>query len=358
MSNAPNPVLRVLQRLAPGTRLREAFERIMQQGNGALVVLGSGPGVEQIATGGFALADAAFTVAKLAELAKMDGAIVLDDTGDRILRANVHLIPDPSTKTDETGSRHRTAERTAKQTGKPVISVSEDRAVATVFFGNEKHELEPPTVVTAKVNQSLNTLDRFRGRLDAAEERLTRLEVADLTTYHNVVTVLQRAELVRRIGSAVERDSIALGGEGELVRLQLADLMQGIDELFTLVVRDYVKRLSKAAVNSTIEAIEEIATDQLHDPAVVGAAAGFDRADGEVAPRGLRLLSQVPRLPDAVQGEVVKHFGDFRKLLAASVDDLDEVSGVGRTRAVHIRRFLDRVIEQAGLWNPLDDHLA
>lgn len=351
-------MLDVLQRLAPGTRLREAFERIMQQGNGALVVIGSGPAVEDICTGGFRLHEAGFTVAKLAELAKMDGAIVVDDQAERIVRANVHLIPDPNMKTVETGSRHRTAERAAKQTGRPVVSISEDRAVATVFVGHEKMELEPPTIVTAKVNQSLGTLDRFRDRLDTAVERLNRLEVADLATYREVVTVLQRAELVRRIGASVDRDSVALGGEGELVRLQLADLLQGIDTLQTLVVRDYVNRLSKASVERTLAAIGEIPTERLHDPSTVSAAAGFDRADSEVSPRGLRLLSRVPRLPESIQQEVVKHFGDFRKLLVAKVDELDEVAGVGRTRAVHIRRFLDRVIEQAGLWDPLEGHLS
>ncbi len=348
-------LLTTLERLAPGTPLREAFGRIIQHGNGALVVLGHGPGVDAICTGGFQLKDSSFTMARLAELAKMDGAIVVSDDCERILRANVHLIPDPSMPTDETGSRHRTAERAARQTGKPVISISEDRAVATLFFGNEKHELESPQALTGRVNQALQTVERFRRRLDDAEERLTRLEVADLMTYRSVILVLQRAELVNRISAEVRRDSVGLGAEGKLVRLQLADLLQGSDELRVLVVRDYVKKLTKTSVASAIEALETISTEELQDSVLVANALDFDHPDAQASPRGLRLLSQIPRLPESVQEEVARHFGDFHKLLYASVDDLDKVSGVGRTRALQLRRFFDRLTDHHGLLDPLGE---
>ena len=155
----------ILERLAPGTALRIAIERIIQQSNGALIVMGWGPQVQSICSGGFQLTDTPFSAARLAELAKMDGAIVLDDDAEVIVRANVHLIPDPALPTVETGSRHRTAERTAAQTGKPVISVSEDRGIATLFLNGDRHELASPTVLAAKVNQALANLERFRHRL-------------------------------------------------------------------------------------------------------------------------------------------------------------------------------------------------
>lgn len=328
--------------------MREAFGRVIQQGKGLLVVLGDGPTVDAVCTGGFALEDAPFTPARLAELAKMDGAIVVDDSTTTITRANVHLMPDSSISTDETGSRHRTAERVAKQTGKPVVSISEDRAIATLFHGESKHELESPGQLTAKVSSQLSTLERFRRRLDEAETRADELEISDLMTYRWVVTLLQRAELVARIGKQIERDLVGLGGEGTLAKLQLADLLQGVAETRYLVVRDYAKRLTKKTVKTTLDALAALPTAALQEPEAVAGALGFEHPDLHARPRGLRLLSQVPRVPESVQESVVKHFGDVQKLLRASVEDLSKVSGVGRARAQQIWNFLDRLADRVG----------
>lgn len=343
----------ILERLAPGTDLRIALERIIQQSNGALVVMGSGPKVQAICSGGFSLSDANFTSARLAELAKMDGAIVLDDDGEIIVRANVHLIPDPSLPTEETGSRHRTAERTAAQTGKPVISVSEDRGIATLFLNGTRHELASPTVLAAKVNQALANLERFRHRLDDAEERLSRLEVADLMTFRSVVTVLQRAELVRRIGDSVERDARALGAEASLTLVQLADLTQGIGRTTGLVLSDYVRPLRSGSVERAAEALGAIPLSELHDVQAIAAALGFEHPETSTRPRGYRLLSHVPRLPAGVRDSIVRHFKDFQKMLRASVDELEQVEGVGPSRAEQLRHYFNRATDP--LWDPIED---
>lgn len=344
---ANSDLLQILQRLAPGTKLRDAFSRIIQHGNGALVVLGDDASVDAICTGGFMLSNASFSVARLAEVAKMDGAIVVSADGDSITRANVHLMPDPAISTNETGSRHRTAERSAKQTGKPVVSISEDRAVATLFYRDQKHDLEPPTMLAAKVNQSLASLERFRRRLDEAEARMTRLEIADNNTYRWVITVLQRAELVIRIGEQVERDSVGLGGEATLSLVQLSDMLTGVEELRAVVVADYATRRNR--VNKILSALEDIPTPSIHDPKVVAAAVGFDEPDETASPRGLRILSHIPRLPDSVIDDVVRKFGSLPKILGATVEQLSTVPGVGPTRARQVRRFLDRTIDRTGL---------
>lgn len=345
--------LAILERLAPGTGLRTALERIIQQSNGALIVLGWGPKVQEICSSGFSLQDALFSPARLAELAKMDGAIVLDDDGEVIVRANVHLIPDPSLPTDETGSRHRTAERTAAQTGKPVISVSEDRGIATLFLNGMRHELASPTVLAAKVNQSLANLERFRRRLDNAEERLSRLEVADLMTFRSVVTVLSRAELVRRIGDSVERDALALGAEASLTLVQLADLTQGINRTAGLVLSDYVRPLRASSVDRATQALRSIPLSDLHDVQAMTAALGFEHPETSVRPRGYRLLSHVPRLPAGVRDSIVRHFKDFQRMLRASVDELVDVEGVGPSRAEQLRHYFDRATDP--LWDPIED---
>ena len=347
MSDTPPEFLHVIEQLAPGSALRAALQRIIQHGNGALVVLGTDSSVESICTGGFVLKDATFTPARLAELAKMDGAIVIDDGYAHILRANTHLLPDADVPTSETGARYRTAERVARQTGKPVVAVSEERHVVTLFVGDMKRELESPRDLTAKINQQLQTLERFRHRLDDAEQRLTRLEVADLVTVRGAVSLGQRAELVRRIGEQIAEDSLGLGQEGGMVSLQHTDLVQGADQIRDLVLRDYVKgvRNLKAAIRN----LEAIPRDDLYSAEKVAAALGLEHPDSTARPLGYRMLSNVPRLPATVQEALVKHFKDLQKMIVASVDELDEVAGVGGTRALELRRYFDRQREAAAL---------
>ena len=144
--NPPRAVdpLSILRRFAPGTPLRTAAELVVRQGTGALVLLASGKLVDAVSSGGFMLRDAKFTAQRIAELAKMDAGIVVSGDCQEILRANVHFIPDSSIQTSETGTRFRTAERLAKQTGFPVLAISEEgRRVAVVFTGDERFVLKP-----------------------------------------------------------------------------------------------------------------------------------------------------------------------------------------------------------------------
>ena len=127
-----DPLRATLARVAPGTPLRDSLERILRGRTGALIVLGYDKIVESLCTGGFPL-DVEFSATRLRELCKMDGAVVLSTDGTRIVRAAVHLMPDPSIPTEESGTRHRTAERVAKQTGYPVISVSQSMHIIGLY---------------------------------------------------------------------------------------------------------------------------------------------------------------------------------------------------------------------------------
>ena len=344
-----------LERLAPGTPLRRALERIIQQGKGGLVVLGNGPEVEAASSGGFSLKSATFSPARLAELSKMDGGIVLDDSWSTILEAGVHFIPDGSIPTDETGARHRTAERMAVQTGKPVVAVSEGRKVATLFYGPKKIELASPTEVAAHVNQELQSLDRLRSRLDGAETKLTRLEVAGLASYRPAVTVLQRAELVERLGRVVEARTLTLGEEGRIVYLQLNDLLSGVDFTKRAVLRDYLKPLRSSAVRQGMEDLSALTANDLEDPSRVGKELGFPDLDDPADPRGYRILSQVGRLPDSVRDDIVRHFGSASRLLRSRVEELLIVEGVGETRAGQLRAYFDRLLDKVDEWEPVLD---
>ena len=333
--------LEILRRFAPGTPLRNAVELILRQRTGALILLASGERLDDVCSGGFKLRDAKFSAQRIAELAKMDAGIVVSEDGAEILRANVQFIPRSSLPTSETGTRFRTAERLARQTGSPVVAVSEEgRAVAVVFSGQARYELRSPAALHAEGNQNLLSLERLSRRLRDAEDRLTRLEVDDVVTVRDVVLLLQRVALVARLGTQVDRIVIELGGAGHLISVQAADLLDGVEDLAQLVYADYARRRSDQSVFARLDAVP---MSDLHDAQTVSDAVGLGSIDGAARPRGIRALAQVPGLPEPVKEGLLAHFKTFARLLRATVGDLAEVEGVGRTRGQHLRSYLDRL---------------
>ena len=343
-------MIEALAAVAPGRPLREGLDRILQASMGALIVVGDGPEVLNICSGGFLL-DAEFSPQRLSELAKMDGAIILGQDATRIARANVHLVPNPNVATSETGTRHRTAERVARSIDVPVISVSEDMAVIAVYRHDQKHPLETIPRLLARANQALQTLERYKNRLDEVTGALSALEVEDLVTVRDVVTVLQRAEMVRRIAEEIEGYIVELGTDGRLILLQLEELMGGVDDDRRYVIRDFSQATSQALVDDAIRRLGELSTERLLDLKDVATLLDLVGEDGEldagVQPRGYRLLSKVPRLPDAVINNIVDRFGSLNKIMRATVDDLDDVDGVGGTRARAIKEGLSRLAESS-----------
>jgi diadenylate cyclase len=337
-----------LAAVAPGTPLREGLDRILQGSRGALVVIGDGPEVLAICSGGFLL-DAEYTPQRLSELAKMDGAIILAPDSSRIARANVHLVPNPNVPTSETGTRHRTAERVARSIGVPVVSVSEDMKSIAVYYGDVKQPLEASTRLLNRANQALSTLERYKSRLDSVSGTLSALEVEDLVTVREVVTVLQRTEMVRRISEEIHDYIIELGTDGRLVRLQLEELMGGVEDDRRLVIKDYFHVEEGWNLNEAMEALAELGTEDLLDikavTSVLRLPVEASDMDMSLQPRGYRLLAKIPRLPESVVEHIVAHFGNLQKILRATVDDLDEVEGVGESRARAIKEGLSRLAE-------------
>jgi diadenylate cyclase len=335
-----------LSLIAPGTPLRDGLERILRGRTGALIVLGNDRTVESISTGGFAL-DVPFTATGLRELAKMDGAIIVDKDLTRILRAAVHLMPDPRIPSDETGTRHRTADRVAKQTGHPVISVSQSMQIIAAYVSETRHVLEDSGQILSRANQALATLERYKLRLDEVSSTLSALEIEDLVTVRDVAVVAQRLEMVTRIAREIEDYVLELGTDGRLLSLQLEELVTGVDAERELVIRDYVGTGRKArSAEALLAHLESLSSTELVDPlAVAKALALGEHLDGAVAPRGYRLLAKVPRLPPSVVDRLVEHFGTLQKLLSAGVDDLQAVEGVGELRARSVREGLSRLAE-------------
>ena len=348
---APRPDLRtVLAAVAPGTSLREGLERILRGRTGALIVLGQDKVVEALSTGGFAL-DVPFTATGLRELAKMDGAIILDSGAQRILQAAVHLMPDPSIPTDESGTRHRTADRVARQTGLPVISVSASMHIIALYLDGTRHVLEDAGAIIGRANQAIATLERYRSRLDEVSDALSALEIEDLVTVRDVAAVAQRLEMVSRIAAEIDQYVLELGTDGRLLALQLEELISGVDAERELVIRDYMPSGRRGrAVSTVLQDLADIDSTELVDLTSVATALRIgagDSLDHPLAPRGYRLLARVPRLPQTVIDRLIDHFGTLQKLLAASIDDLQTVEGVGDLRARGVRDGLSRLAESS-----------
>ncbi len=346
MKKKASKFINVLEKVAPGTALRSGIEQILRARTGALIVMGDAKKVMSIANGGFDL-NCETTPHRLYELAKMDGAIIIDDDGQQILSANVHLVPDSSLITFETGIRHRTAERVARETKAIVISISQRREIVSVYFEGSKHIIEDIPVVLAKANQALQTLEKYKMRLDQVAANLSALEFEDLVVLIDVVTTIQRGEMVERIAKEITRYISELGVEGRLLRMQADELMGSVSEDGLLVIRDYCTNLK--AAEKMKRKLAEISSEELLDLMTIGRLLGYDGAadilDSTVHPRGYRLLKQIPRLPIKVVNKIVDRFGSLKGVVNASIDHLDDVDGVGAVRAQAIQDGLKRLKE-------------
>ena len=317
----------ILKLISPGTPIREGLDNILKAKTGALLVFSDTKEVLDIVDGGFFI-DEEYTSSKLYELAKMDGAIVLSTDLKRILYANAQLIPSPEIPTKETGTRHRTAERTAKQTGALVISISQRRNIITVFKGNLRYTIQDSSTILNRTNQALQTLEKYKKVFDSKLNVLNEYEFNDIVTLDNVINAIQRAEMVMKIVDEVQRGISELGQDGRLISMQLEELVGGLEREELLIIKDY---LGKGTNKTEDEALEEI----IALPYEVG-----------VYTRGYRILTKIPRVPNNIVENLVKSFKSFQHILAADIPELDEVEGIGEVRAKTIKQSLKRMQEQ------------
>jgi diadenylate cyclase len=339
-------LLQALKQVAPGTALRAGIDDIIRARLGALIVIGEPSSLSFLFSGGMRL-DLPFTSQHLYELAKMDGAIIINSAITRLVYANVQLMPDPNIPSAETGTRHRTAERVAKQTDALVISISQQRETVTIFIGDVRYQLGEISDVLARTNQALGTLETYRARLDQGLTRLTALEFQGAVTLDDVLVVLQRAEMTTRMAEEIERNCIELGEEGRLIRMQLDDLMEQVPREKAAIVYDYEADPGRNA--AVLDELAALPFHRLLDFEELTELLGYPRdvnpLDVSVQPRGYRVLSQVPRIPDSVVRHVVRDFGSLDAIIRASHRDLEAVDGVGAVRAREIREGLRRLQE-------------
>jgi diadenylate cyclase len=341
-------LVKALEMVAPGTALREGLDNILHARTGGLLCIGDHDELSFLFSGGIKL-DVDYTPALLYQVAKMDGAIVLNVNATKIAMANVQLMPDPTILSLETGTRHRTAERVSKQTDAIVIAISQRREVVSLYVDGAKYILEDIPVVLAKANQALATLDKYRTRLDQVSTRLTALEFEGGATLHDVLTVLQRSELVTRMAVEIERYIVELGTEGRLIEMQLEEVMVGVAGDKAALIHDYLAEDGDDAFAAGLDQLGRMPHQDLLDFGRLAELMGYDRKlntlDYPVSPRGFRILGRIPRLPKLVVAQIVKEFGGLDELLAATDAELETVEGVGEIRAKDIREGLRRLQE-------------
>jgi len=337
-----------LQMLAPGTVFRIGIENILHANTGGLLVVGDSPELMKIVSGGFYI-DCEFTPARLYELAKMDGAIILNGDASRILIANAQLDPDSQLPSSETGIRHRTAERVAIQTKELVVAVSQRRKVVTLYHGNITFRLRDLASILVKSNQALQTLEKYRNVLARELQRLGGLEFEDMVTVSDICEVIRRSIKVLNIAAEIENYIIELGTEGRLVKMQLDEMIINVEQEALFIIQDYTNAVNKSPqelLNNMLRAFEEDVTDSVFIARLLGLGTTTSHLEQQVSPRGYRILQKLPRIPLPVIDNLVERFGLLSHILRASIEELDEVEGIGEVRARSIKNGLKRMQEQ------------
>lgn len=338
----------LLQLVSPGTPFREGLENVLRAKTGGLIVCGYSPEVMDIVDGGFSI-NCDFSPNYLYELAKMDGAIILSEDLKRILFANTQLIPDSSISSTETGIRHRTAERVARQTGKLVVSISQRRNIITLYQGNLRYALKDMAVILTKANQAIQTLEKYKSVLDQALTDLSAAEFEELVTLHDVTNVIQRAQMVLRIKAEINRYINELGNEGRLVSMQLQELVTGVEEETFQILKDYMREPLEEEQREALEGLMRMSDDELLEDHQVVRMLGYPYTtammEETLSPRGFRMLNKIPRLPTLIIHNLIEKIGHLPNVLMATIEELDEVDGIGEVRARTIKEGLKRIRE-------------
>ena len=334
--------------LLPGQSLRIGVDLIADKKAGALIVIGSTPKLDKISSGGITLDNCEYSPEMLSELSKMDGAIIVDDSVTKILKANIHLNPSDSITTTQTGTRHRTAERTSATTGLTVIAVSEETSLIKVFENFKTIELEESAAILAKVNESLQSVDRMRRRFDDAVTTLGELEIENTLTNQEVLEVIQRGELLTRLANQVKTEALKLGKDAGLIMIQIDSLESGVLNTLNLVLKDH---LPSRKFRTTIKASNEISKlsyDELNAVDHLGNVLSKLPLDDISVSKGYRVLARLPNLPENLHDQIIQKFKTLPKLLSASPEKLYEVEGIGRSRAQQLRDYFDTLLKNVG----------
>jgi len=331
-------LLSILRLIAPGTLLRTALDDIAKAKLGGLIVVSEAPEVLKLTNGGFEV-NCRFNPQKLVELCKMDGAIIIDGELKKILFANTLLVPDHTIPSNETGTRHRTAERIAKQTGKLVVAVSERKNNITLYKGNIKYVLRPSEDILRRADETLRMLEKQREVFNELVLNLNVLEFTNLASTNDVILALQRAEITSRIEDIIRRYIIELGIEGALVKIQLKEMRKGIDNEELLILKDY----SPKDFFAVKIALSELTLDQLIEPMNITAILGYEKLEDQITTKGYRILNKTSLGKNEIE-ILINEIGGIQNIIENSEKS---ISLIGEKKAGTLIKELSQLKEQA-----------
>lgn len=346
-------LLDILKILAPGTLFRNGLDNILKAKTGALILVGESEDANKLIDGGFTINEEV-TPANIYELAKMDGAIIISKDLKKILKANTQLVPDAKIKTTETGTRHRTAERIAKQTNELVICISQRRGIITIFKGDLRYVINETPNVIMRANQTLEALEKYKFVFDNMMNILSEHEFDDIVSLETVANSIYRSEIIMRMETEVERNIIELGDEGRLVNMQLEELIANVESEEKKIIQDYmiIKKKSSKTAESILADIRKLDKKDLIIAEKIIKVLGYEGdidtnlLDLNVSPKGYRILSKVPKMPMSIIDKLVSSFGSLQGVCSATIEELDDVEGIGEIRAKIINQSLRRLQEQ------------
>lgn len=339
--------LELLKSVAPGTEIRKGIDHILDAGTGGLIVLGCNEKVLKLCDGGFCI-NTPFNPQRIYELAKMDGAIVLNDKMDDIIYANVQLQPDSKIETTESGTRHRTAERVAKETGYKVIAVSQKRKIVTLYKDNIRYTLKHISDIIPEANQAIKTLERFGGVIEKALINLTIMEFEDLVTLFEVTTILQKFTLMMKVAEEIEKYIVELGVEGKLIQTQFDEITGDLKKEVAALIRDYYNDdKGYVDVQAIFEKLKEYEEEEIEieDMAfILGYKKRYETLDQKVVPKGYRLLSRIKRLAVKDVETLVSSFDGLTAIVDAREDELAEIESISKIKARSIKNEIKRLM--------------
>ena len=310
--------LDVLKKFSPGTSIRSALDDILRARMGALIAIDK-ENLLSLVDGGFRV-NTKFSAQKLVELAKMDGAIILSEDLKRILYANTLLFPDVHLITRETGTRHKAAERTAKQIGTIVIAVSERKNKITLYYGSFKYELEESSEILRRASETLQVLEKQKEVFNDLISDFNILEINDSVTLSDVCNVLQRIEIINRTSEIVKRYLVELGKEGIIVSMRLKELTKNLDKEKMMIIKDYFS-LEASKIKSSLE---EIGFDALLEVTSMTKILIGETHDRLVSTKGFRILGKVNLSEDKIE-VLLNNFKTLDKIFTASKESLKEL---------------------------------
>lgn len=330
-----------LKMLSPGTSLRHGIDQIMQANTGGLIVVGDTPEILNLTEGGFRI-NCTYSPTRLSELAKMDGAIILSTDIKRIVRANVTLMLNASIPSNETGLRHRAAEKFAKETGHIVLAISKRRNTLTLYTRNQGYIFRERTDLMSGANHVILVLNQYVKTMQQNVATLNWAELNGSVTLQKVITAIQACERVRRTERELNGYQIELGNEAKSLQLIPSELSTEIERAM-LIIKDYYRQEDREEYQVfekifNLTPSELALEDNICD--ILGYTPDFNDQQKTIIPQGYRMISQIPRISMNIVENIVKQFKTLDNIIASNIDVLKDVEGVGKTRASVIKETL------------------